>query len=122
MIFCIHAAASDSKEKWSKCEQLEIDQLPFCDGIMGPNGTNNPEDFAKCNLLAAEARKKLEKKLKADRQKVFCEEVNDQYTICNGVRYVRDTAIKDSIKRDVKKIEEHIDSGKSSSDTSAVSK
>lgn len=54
--------------------------------------------------------------------KFQCEEVNEQYTVCNGNKYVRDTKSSEGLKREVKKIEERIDSGKLTPASNAVSK
>jgi hypothetical protein len=51
-----------------------------------------------------------------------CEEVTEQYAICNGVRYVLDLKNNDSLKRDIKKIEDYIDSEKPNSGSNAVLK
>lgn len=40
--------------------------------------------------------------------KFNCEEVTEQFAVCNGVRYVVDLKNNDSLKRDVKKIENYI--------------
>lgn len=61
-------------------------------------------------------------KMSVPKTKSNCEVVTEQYTICNGVRYVLDLKNNDGLKRDTKKIEEYIDSGKLNSDASAVQK
>ncbi len=37
-----------------------------------------------------------------------CEDVNEQYVICNGNKYVRDIKSNDGLTREIKKIEGHI--------------
>lgn len=44
--------------------------------------------------------------------KINCDEVNEQYTICNGNKYIRDTKNIENLKRDTKNIEHYIESGK----------
>ena len=46
----------------------------------------------------------------SDQKESRCEDVNDQYVICNGVKYVRDTNNNDSLRRSIKEINEFIDS------------
>lgn len=55
-------------------------------------------------------------------EKFQCEEVNEQYTICNGNKYVRELKNSDGLKRDAKKIEEYIDTSKSTPVSNAISK
>jgi hypothetical protein len=38
----------------------------------------------------------------------ICEEANEQYASCNGIRYVRDLKDSDGLKRDIKKIEQYV--------------
>jgi hypothetical protein len=53
--------------------------------------------------------------------KFNCEEVTEQYTVCNGVRYVVDLKNNDGLKRDVKKIESYVEPGKKAG-SNAISK
>ncbi|OFZ39680.1 MAG: hypothetical protein A2504_10580 [Bdellovibrionales bacterium RIFOXYD12_FULL_39_22] len=41
-----------------------------------------------------------------------CEEITEQYVICNRVKYVRELKDLDSFNRDLRKIENHIDPNK----------
>jgi hypothetical protein len=59
---------------------------------------------------------------KLNKAKNQCENVNEQYAICNDNKYIRDTKNADGLKRDMKKIEERIDSEKLNSGSNAVTK
>ena len=59
----------------------------------------------------ASAKDKREPNLSGSDQKASkCEEVNDQYVICDGVKYVRDTKNNESLRRSIKEVEDFIDS------------
>lgn len=51
-----------------------------------------------------------------------CEEVNEQYTICNGVKYIKDKTISDDLSRDVKRIEEKFNPANAITPNPAISK
>ena len=51
-----------------------------------------------------------------------CEEVTEQYVICNGAKYIRDLKDNEGLKRDVRKIEIYLDFGKQQPDKVIIGK
>lgn len=97
------------------CTSLQAQSKSDCSGI---DKIKHPDERALCE--------KMQSRLQAEsitiQSQSKCEEVTEQYAICNGAKYLRDSRNTDTLKRDTKKIEEYIDSGKLNSGANAVSK
>jgi hypothetical protein len=86
-------------------------------------GYNKKADlFGQINSKKEKARS-TEKKNKGDHPSAKeCEEITEQYVICNGSKYILDLKNIDSLKRDGKKLEEYIDSDIKNSGSKGLSK
>lgn len=54
--------------------------------------------------------------------KPVCEDLNEQYVICNGTKFVRDTKNDDRLKRDIKKSNDYTGPGTSPANTNGKSR
>ncbi|MBC7429688.1 MAG: hypothetical protein H7336_13815 [Bacteriovorax sp.] len=52
----------------------------------------------------------------------YCEEVAEQFVVCNSARYILDSKDNNSLKRDMKKIEQNLVPTSNVSDGKAVPK
>lgn len=115
------------QDEYELCLKAGIDSTSGVDCVecmistkeMDCSGLDHPlykDEHKACLQINKVISKNKEKQVPAEfriayKNSVRCDEVNDQYVLCNGVRYVRDIKNNDSLKRNIKEIEEFIDSG-----------
>jgi hypothetical protein len=120
----IYKVFSNGKKEKVARRVIVIDPFELRELEVGNKNLNMDKTRPKEKYELMDSYIKLEKKIdsKAENINKNCEEVTQQYVVCNGDRYILDVKNSDGLKRDMKQIEEYIDSGKINPGTSAISK
>jgi hypothetical protein len=82
----------------------------------------NPDSYITRSGWEVFPHKKKSNGSKEEKIKSDCEEVSEQYVICNGNKYVRSNETSDSLKRSIKTIEHNLDLKKVDTTSGAIQK